>query len=92
MAKLLIDTPDPATLLLVLQDDDGQVLDQVRIPWEGHVDNLLLTAVDKLLKGNTMDRFALNAVLVGAGIDKTSSLCRIVRSFASAIAVTAEGR
>jgi tRNA A37 threonylcarbamoyladenosine modification protein TsaB len=93
MAKLLIDTPDPAVLRLILQDDAGTTLDRADIPLEGYVDNLLLTAVDKLLKENTMDRFALNAVLVGARIDKNTSLCRIVKSFASAVAVTpAEGR
>ena len=85
---LVIDTPEADLLRLTLQDRAGVVLDTLEAPIHGHVDNHLLTAVDILLKRNTMDRFALTAVLVGAGIDKNSSLCRIVTSFASAIAVT----
>ena len=86
---LVVDTPETDLLRLTLQGGSGMVLDTLEAPIHGHVDNHLLTAVDILLKRNTMDRFALTAVLVGAGIDKNSSLCRIVTSFASAIAVTA---
>lgn len=90
---LHIDTPEPATLRLVLRNAAGHELDRSDTPLTGHVDNILLTAVDKLLKRNSMDRFALEAVEAGLGIDKNSTLCRIVSSFAAAIAATpAESR
>lgn len=88
MANLIVDIPESHILRLILQDGTGQTLDTLDTPLEGHVDNILLTAVDKLLKRNSMDRFAFAAVTAGAGIDKTSSLYRIVKSFASAVSAT----
>lgn len=88
---LIVDTPETGILTLTLQDASGTVVDSLDIPLEGHVDNVLLTSVDKLLQRNTIDRFALDAVQAGGGIDKNSSLCRIVKSFASALAATHAG-
>ena len=85
---LTVDTPDAATLRLSLRRGDGTACGSLDVPLDGYVDNLLLTAVDKLLKKHTMDRFALSAVQAGAGIDKNSSLYRIVKSFAAALAAS----
>jgi hypothetical protein len=91
MIILIVDAPDAGILRLTLQDADGTTRDTLGIPLEGFVDNLLLTAVDNLLKRHTIDKFALGAVRLGAGVDKNSSFCRIVRSLASAVAATAAG-
>jgi len=83
--ELTVDVPAPETLRLTLADGDRPVVSE-DVVYQGHVDNLLLTAVDNLLRRSNLDRSALVAVKLGAGIDKNSSLCRIVQSFASAIA------
>ena len=81
---LVIDQPEAGTLRLALERD-GQVLAVRDLPLVGHVDNLLLTGVDKLLQENTIDKSALSMVLAGQGIDKNSSSYRMVTSFAAAI-------
>jgi hypothetical protein len=88
---LIVDTPDPSFLALTLMDVGGKVMGTMDYPLEGYVDNILLTAVDILLRKYSIDRFALDAVQAGGGIDRNSSLCRIVRSFASAVAATRAG-
>ena len=88
---LVIDMPEQGVLTLTLRDGSGAVMDTLDTPVQGHVDNVLLTSVDKLLRRNNIDRFALDAVEAGGGIDKNSSLCRIVRSFASAMTATRAG-
>jgi hypothetical protein len=79
---LIVDLPEPGVLELHLGEHS------LRMPYTGHVDNLLLTAVDKLLQEHTIDKSAITAVQAGPGVDKNSSLYRIVTSFASAIAAT----
>lgn len=88
--ELLIDQPAPDTLVLTLTGPAGPLSDT--IPYHGHVDNILLTAVDNLLKRHSIDRFALKAVTAGPGIDKNSSLYRIVTSFGSAVSVASATR
>jgi hypothetical protein len=83
--ELLIEQPQSDTLVLTLTGPPGIYTET--IPYHGHVDNILLTAVDNLLKRHTIDRFALRAVTAGPGIDKNSSLYRIVTSFGSAVSV-----
>lgn len=82
---LTIDLVEHGVLNLVL-DRMGEVIDSERVPWEGPVDSILLTAVDNLLRRNTVDKSALSSVTAGPGVDKTSSLYRIVISFGSAVA------
>lgn len=82
---LRIDTPSVGVLTLRLVDGHGTLIDEVECAYSGHVDNLLLTAVDNLITRSSIDRFALRAVELGTGIDKNSSLYRIVQSFAAAI-------
>lgn len=79
---LIIDQSEPGILSLSLGTNT------MRVPYEGPVDNLLLTAVDNLLRRSTLHKSALRSVTVGAGIDKNSSLYRIVQSFAAAVAVS----
>jgi hypothetical protein len=76
---LMIDMPEPDVLELTCC---GR---RARIPIHGHVDNLLLTAIDKLLQENSIDKSVLKAVQLGQGIDKNSSFGRIVLSLAAAI-------
>lgn len=83
---LTIDLLVAGTLRFLLADEMGQI-DVVDVPYEGHVDNLLLTTVDNLIKKNSIDRSVLVTVHAGEGIDKNSSLYRIVLSFAAALAV-----
>lgn len=83
---LTIDSPIAGTLALELRDSTGALIRRTERAFSGHVDNLLLTAVDNLLEESRVDRFALKAVELGSGIDKTSSFYRIVQSFASAVA------
>lgn len=85
---LRINTPTPELLTFELIDGDGTLVDSVECAYSRPVDNLLLTTVDNLLKGSSIDRFALIAVELGTGIDKSSSLYRIVQSFAAAIVAT----
>jgi len=83
---LTIDTPEPGILVFTLTDPAGAVRDREECRYEGPVDNLVLTIVDKLLKRSNLDRFALKAVETGQRIDKSSSLYRIVQSVAAAVA------
>lgn len=83
---LTVDTPSPGVLTLVLTDSADRETDRMECGFSGPVDNLLLTAVDNLLKRSKVDRFALESVRLGSGIDKSSSLYRIVQSFAAAVA------
>lgn len=85
--RLVIDMPVPGTLRLELTRPDGTLLDAAEQLLEGYVDNALLTAVDNLLARSSIDRSAPIDAVAGPGIDKTSSLYRIVTSFASALAV-----
>lgn len=80
------------TILLTLRDAGGAVRASRNVPATGHVDNLLLTSVDKLLTSATLDRSALAAVQIGQGIDKNSSSYRIVQSFATAITAASASR
>jgi len=84
--ELSIDVPSAELLVLELRELGGTPIERVEYRFSGHVDNLLLTSVDNLLKRSNVDRFALIAVVLGTGIDKSSSLYRIVQSFAAAIA------
>lgn len=83
---LTVDMPEPGLLRLVLIDGTGITVMTRDVPYQGHVDNILLTTVDKLITSATLDRSALTTVQIGQGIDKNSSLYRIVQSFATAIA------
>lgn len=87
---LYIDLPEPGVLRIELHRG-GSVVAQEDIAYQGPVDNLLLTAVDNLVRRHRVDRFALKSVELGQGIDKNSSLYRIVTSFAAAVAVASEG-
>jgi hypothetical protein len=82
---LTVDTPEPGILTLDLADADGAPVASMREPFRGHVDNLLLTAFDKIVQQSRLHRSALITVKLGSGIDKNSALCRIVQSFASAL-------
>lgn len=83
---LIVDTPQPNVLALELVHQGRQV-DTYQEPWQGHVDNVLLTIVDNFLRRNTIDASALDSVQLGQGIDNNSALCRIIQSFAGAISV-----
>jgi len=82
-----IDSPEQDALLLVLIGGDGTPLDREEVHYHGPVDNILLTTIDNLLNRNRVHKFALKTVQVGQGIDKNSSLYRIVQSFTAAISV-----
>lgn len=84
--SLVIDCPRPGVLTLTLTGPGGVPAGSTEVAHDGPVDNILLTAVDNLLKRHTIDRSALVSVAAGSGIDKNSSLYRIVTSFASAVA------
>lgn len=84
--RLTIDTSQADILHLTLTDDAGAVVAEQKVPLDGYVDNILLTAVDKLLNSSNIDKSALKTVSAGQGIDKNSSLYRIVISFATAVA------
>jgi wyosine [tRNA(Phe)-imidazoG37] synthetase (radical SAM superfamily) len=83
--SITIDTPAPDVLSFTLEAADGTLLDRIEVPYRGPVDNLLLTGIDNLLNKHRLHKFALNAVRHGQGIDKNSSLYRMVQSFATAI-------
>lgn len=87
---LHIDQPEPGVVQIILRVG-ADVVAQEDVAYHGPVDNLLLTAVDNLFKRHRVDRFALKSVELGQGIDKNSSLYRIVTSFAAAVAVASEG-
>jgi hypothetical protein len=83
---LIIDIPEAGVLRLELRDaNTGVIVKRQDFPLEGHVDNFLLTAVDNLIEGSSIDRSALITAEPGPGIDKDSALGRIVSSFASAL-------
>lgn len=83
--ELTVDQPEAGMLRLTLEGG-GKTLDRLEIAYLHPVDNLLLTAIDNLLNKNRVHKFALKAVQLGQGVDKNSSLYRMVQSFASAIA------
>lgn len=72
-------------IILTLHDERGVEVDRFRMVYRPPVDNLLLTAIDNLLNRNRLHKFALKAVQLGQGVDKNSSLYRMVQSFAAAI-------
>ncbi len=82
---LSIDTPQAGILRLALSDGAGRELDRQDLDYQGHVDNLLLTGVDNLLRRSKLHKSALKSVAPGQGIDKNSSLYRIVQSLSAAI-------
>ena len=84
---LTIEIPEAGILRLILTNGQNVELAREDLVYWGHVDNLLLTAVDNLLKRSSLHKSALSNATVGQGIDKNSSLYRIVTSFSSAIAV-----
>ncbi len=84
---LTIDQPAPDLLRLTLRGPGAPVVADV--PFRGPVDNALLTAVDKLLREHRIHKSALAKVRMGEGIDKNSSLCRMVKSLAAAVAAGA---
>lgn len=83
---------EDGALSLVLLDKQEVSIGEVRVPYQQvkgqYVDNLLLTAVDNLFSSYKIPKSALRTVQVGAGIDKNSSLYRIVTSFAAAVHAT----
>ena len=83
---LIIDAPQPGLMTFVLRDGSGVVIDRVECEFSGPVDNLVLTTIDSLFKRSNLDRFALKSVELGTGIDKGSSLYRIVQSVSAAVA------
>ncbi len=84
---LTVDMAGPDALRLTLDGPGGPYA--VSVPFRGHVDNVLLTAVDKLLEEHRIHKSALASVRAGAGVDKNSSLCRLVKSCAAAVAAGA---
>jgi hypothetical protein len=83
---LTVDTPEPGVLRLVLSDPAGEgELASQDIAYSGHVDNILLTGVDNLLKRSKLHKSSLKSVALGQGIDKNSSLYRIIQSLSAAI-------
>lgn len=89
---LTIDLPEADILRLTLQDNDsGARVATQEVIFRGHVDNVLLTTVDELLKRHTIDKSVLTHVRCGQGIDKNSTLSRIVQSFASAVSADPSG-
>ena len=82
---LTVDTPEPGRLALGIIDPAGREIATEIVSYQGHVDNVLLTDVDNFLKRNTIEKSVLATVRLGEGIDKNSSLYRIVTSFAKAI-------
>lgn len=89
---LTVDTQEQGRLELGLLGPDGTAIASEIVPYQGHVDNILLTVVDNFLKRNTIEKSVLVTVRIGAGIDKNSSLYRIVQSFAKAVAVVSASR
>ena len=89
--SLLVDLVPPHTLHLALRRGDA-VLETLDQPIIHNADEILLTGVDKLLQRNTIDKSALTSIELGQGIDKNSSLCRIVTSFGSALAAASPDR
>jgi hypothetical protein len=82
---LTVSQPQVGILRLQLTDQAGSEMASEDLPHTGHVDKLLLTGVDNLLKRSKLHESALRLVVVGQGIDKNSSLYRIVQSFAAAV-------
>jgi len=84
---LTVDLDGPGALRLTLEGPGGPFT--LSVPFGGHVDNVLLTSVDKLVREHRIHKSALASVRAGAGVDKNSSLYRMVKSFAAAIAAGA---
>jgi hypothetical protein len=83
--SITVDVRTPGTLELVLEIQGTGEVDRLSVSYSGPVDNLLLTGIDNLLNRNRLHKFALKAVRPGQGVDKNSSLYRMVQSFATAI-------
>lgn len=90
MVDIIVDFIAPDTLRLTLARD-AMVIDTLDQTIDRNADLILLTGVDKLLQGHKIDKSALRTVQAGQGIDKNSSLYRMVTSFASAVEATRKG-
>jgi hypothetical protein len=89
--ELVISMPDSGTVRAELFCGGVSVARQ-EVPNRGHVDNMLLTAVDNMYIEHILDRFAEIRVTAGPGIDNYSLLDKIVLSLDAALGRARGGR
>lgn len=63
----------------------GKLIDTLDFSFRGNLDDLLISSVDKILKGNRIEELSLKTVKVEGDIDKNSSAHKIAVSFIEAL-------
>lgn len=82
--EVVIDVPERGTIEITVHKEGVEVTRR-RLPYQGNVDNALLTTIDNLFRENILDKFVSINVVPGQGIDKSSLLYRIVISLGAAL-------
>lgn len=65
--------------------EKGKIIDRMTIPYNLHLDSILIASVDKFLKKNNIEPESLNNVKVKGKSSPTSSSHRIVSTFVKAL-------
>lgn len=82
--ELIINFKDRGNVKLQLKN--GRVLiDTLTFSFEANLDSMLIAAVDKILKGNRIERLSLKTVKVAGDIEKSGSAYKIAQTFIEAI-------
>lgn len=61
-----------------------KLIDTLDFSFQGNLDDLLISSVDKILKENRIEELSLKTVSIGGNVDKNSSAYQIALSFVKA--------
>ena len=63
----------------------GKLIDTLDFSFQGNLDDLLIAAVDKIMKRNKIETLSLKTVKVSGKVNKESSAYKIAQTFIEAI-------
>ena len=65
--------------------DEKKLIDSLTFEFEANLDTVLIEAVDKILKKNTIDTSSLKTVKVVGEVNKDSSAYKVAQTFVEAL-------
>ncbi len=89
--ELFISSKTNNAITLTLQHGHT-IIDTVDFSFDKNLDDVLIQTIDKFLKRNRIDTFALYAITVDSGIDPVSSCAKILQTFATAVGIIQKQR
>ncbi len=84
MAELIIEFKDKKEIELKLLKNK-EVLDMLTIKLDIHLDTLLVTSIDKILKRNRIDTLSLSDVRVAGSVEPSSVAYLVAKAIAEAL-------